>query len=258
MKDHACPVRRIPGSSIPGPGMSRGVLGTVSELEDALDASNFHSKSGPNSGSARAARSTGDDMRLATAMEVALQAVCLCWSTVGCKANSIHVREQKLDGNGNGWKFIDCYWHLLNKPMISKCLDMIWEIAGSPFHVISCLDTLYCAETMRIRNSSTEPIVPIPRPPDLAESLCHWNDMVGIPNLTISQNQDATMKTILQLPGQDVLQWSSQLLRKRWIKPNLPFLSMTWLKCWRDRRNLPVGRVQTNFCTMSCRPILSR
>lgn len=41
--------------------------------------------------------------------------------------------------------------------------------------------------------------------------------MVGIPNLTISQNQDATMKTILQLPGQDVLQWSSQLLRKRWI-----------------------------------------
>jgi hypothetical protein len=54
--------------------MSRGVLGTVSELEDA---SNFHSKSGPNSGSARAARSTGDDMRLATAME-ALQAACLC------------------------------------------------------------------------------------------------------------------------------------------------------------------------------------
>ena len=128
-------------------------------------------------------------------------AACLCWSTVGCKANSIHVREQKLDGNGNGWKFIDCYWHLLNKPVISKCLDMIWEIAGSPFHVISCLDTLYCAETMRIRNSSTEPIVPIPRPPDLAEGLCHWNDMVGIPNLTISQNQDATMKNHPSTPG---------------------------------------------------------
>jgi len=50
--------------------MSRGVLGTVSELEDA---SNFHSKSGPNSGSARAARSTGDDMRLATAIKAALK-----------------------------------------------------------------------------------------------------------------------------------------------------------------------------------------
>ena len=128
-------------------------------------------------------------------------------------------------------------WLLLNNPIISKCL-----VAGSPFHLLPWHSVLRWDHEDQEFFDRTVPTSPSCRgslPPK-------WHGRYSKPHHQSEPEHDDENHPSTPGTGRTPM---LQPAPREVIERNLPFLSMTWLKSWRDPRTFLFGE-----CTPTSAP----
>ena len=132
-------------------------------------------------------------------------------------------------------------WLLLNNPIISKCL-----VAGSPFHLLPWHSVLRWDHEDQEFFDRTVPTSPSCRgslPPK-------WHGRYSKPHHQSEPEHDDENHPSTPGTGRTPM---LQPAPREVIERNLPFLSMTWLKSWRDPRTFLFGECTPTSAPCPCR-----